>query len=57
MRNFPSCRDKVRRSLGTRASVEYKESEERELIINHRLGGNLRFLVSNSISQFDIFTK
>ena len=35
-------------------SVECKESEERGLIINHRLGGNLRFLVSNSISQFDI---
>ena len=39
------------------ASVECKESEERGLIINHRLGRNLRFLFSNSISQFDIFTK
>ena len=50
----------VLRSLRFRiaqASVECKESEERGLIINHRLGGNLRFLVSNSISQFDIFTK
>ena len=39
------------------ALVECKESEEHGLIINHRLGGNFRFLVSNSISQFDIFTK